>query len=253
MIDNLVSIIMPAYRSAGYIAESIVSVQQQTYQDWELLITDDCSPDNVGEVVRGFADSDPRVRYFRLERNSGPAIARNNSVARASGRFIAFLDSDDCWMPEKLARQIEFMEQRKIGFSFTEYQRMRPDGSLYPFVNSCPDQVFYRDILLDTCISTLTVMLDRKLVGDFSLTPGWGYDDYVLWLDILRRGGAAHCLQENLARYRVMEQSVSSNKLRAARWVWNIYRRHENFGVLPSAWYLANYAKNAVFKRIGVV
>lgn len=253
MRDGLVSIIMPAYRSADFIAESIASVQAQTYSDWELLVTDDCSPDGVRDVVLGKAAGDPRIRYFRLAQNSGPAVARNNSVSKASGRYLAFLDSDDCWKPEKLERQLQFMASRGIGFSFTEYQRMKADGTLYPFVNTCPDHVDYKIILKDTCISTLTVMLDRKVVGNIALKAGWGHEDFILWLDILRKGEVAHCLRENLASYRVMEKSVSSNKLRAARWVWQIYRRHENLGFIQSAYYLANYAKNAVFKRIGFV
>jgi len=253
VISDLVSIIMPAYGSAAYIGNSIRSVRFQTYSKWELLITNDCSPDNLEEIVLDFAKLDQRIKYFRLPTNSGPAAARNNSIKHSQGRYIAFLDSDDCWTPSKLETQIAFMNTNLFPFTFTEYQRMDTKGKLYDFVNSCPAKLDYKAILKDTCITTSTVMLDRQQIPDIKLTEGWGYDDYVLWLDILRQGIEAHCLRENLVHYRVMEKSVSSNKLRAAKWVWNIYRKHERLGLLPSSFYLIQYAKNAFLKRIGII
>lgn len=252
MVQNLVSIIMPAYGSANFIGDSIRSVQFQTYPHWELLITNDCSPDNLEEIVFPFTKLDPRVKYFQLPNNSGPAAARNNSISHSQGRYIAFLDSDDCWTPSKLENQLSFMNTNHFPFTFTDYQRMDIGGELYDFVNSCPAKVDYEAILKNTCITTSTVILDRHHIPEVKLTEGWGYDDYVLWLDILRRGIEAHCLRENLVHYRVMEKSVSSNKLRAARWVWNIYRKHEKLGLLPSSLYLLHYAKNAFLKRMGL-
>lgn len=252
MSQDLISIIMPAYGSAKHIGDSIRSVQTQTYPHWELLITNDCSPDNLEEVVLSFAKLDPRIRYFCLPTNSGPAAARNNSISHSKGRYLAFLDSDDCWAPSKLESQLKFMNTNHFYFTFTNYQRMDTDGNLYDFVNSCPSRVTYKTILKDTCITTSTVMLDRQHIQEIKLSEGWGYDDYVLWLDILRQGIEAHCLRENLVQYRVMEKSVSSNKLRAAKWVWNIHRKHEKLGILPSSIYLLCYAANAFFKRIGL-
>lgn len=252
MSQDLVSIIMPAYGSAKYIADSIHSVQFQTYPHWELLITNDCSPDNLEEIVLNFTKLDPRIKYFSLPTNSGPAAARNHSIKHSQGRYLAFLDSDDYWTPSKLESQLSFMNTNHFPFTFTNYQRMDEEGGLYDFINSCPEKVDYKSILKNTCITTSTVMLDRHYIPEIKLTEGWGYDDYVLWLDILKRGIEAHCLRENLVHYRVMEKSVSSNKLRAAKWVWNVYRKHENLGILPSTICLAHYAKNAFLKRIGL-
>lgn len=249
MSQELVSIIMPAFRSAQYIRASIESVILQTYPHWELLITNDCSPDNLEEIVLELAKKDSRIKYFCFSTNRGPAAARNESILHAQGRFLAFLDSDDCWEPQKLERQLSFMRTYHHAFTFTEYQRMNPDGRLHHFINTCPSVVDYQALLKDTCIATLTVVLDRELIGEVKLSEGWGYDDYVLWLDILKRGFQAFCLKESLARYRVMEKSVSSNKLRAAKWVWNIYRRHEHLGLVASFLNLMCYAKNALLKR----
>jgi teichuronic acid biosynthesis glycosyltransferase TuaG len=251
--QDLISIIMPAYRSAKYIGDSIRSVQSQTYPHWELLITNDCSPDNLEEVVLGFTQVDSRIKYFCLPSNSGPAAARNNSISHSKGRFIAFLDSDDCWTRSKLEKQLSFMNTNHFPFTFTHYQRIDTNGNLYNFINTCPSTVTYQTILKDTCITTSTVMLDKQHIPEVRLVKGWGYDDYVLWLNILKQGIDAHCLKENLVYYRVMEQSVSSNKLRAAKWVWNIYREHEKLGLLPSFIYLFCYAKNAFLKRIRLI
>lgn len=250
MQDNLVSIITPAYKTEKFIAETIESVQAQTYTDWELLITDDCSPDNLADVVKSFAEKDDRIKYLRAPQNGGPANARNNSLEKARGRFIAFLDSDDLWHPEKLERQLQFMNNNGYAFTYTAYQRMKMNGEMYPFVNYVPEKMTYSSLLKNTCISTLTVMLDRSLLPQFRMTPGWGYDDYVLWLELLKAGHTAYALNENLASYRVMESSVSSNKQRAVKWVWNIYRHQQELNIFKSSYYILNFSLNAFMKRI---
>lgn len=250
MIDNLVSIIMPAYKTENFIAETIESVLNQTYPHWELLITDDCSPDNLKDVVEKYAAKDERIKYLRAPKNGGPAEARNLSLERAKGRYIAFLDSDDLWRSKKLEKQLNFMKDHNYSFTYTAYQRMKQSGSLYPFINTVPSQIDYSFLLKNTAISTLTVILDKKIIKDIKMTPGWGYDDYVLWLEILKSGISAHGLNENLASYRVMETSVSSNKQRALKWVWNIYLKKERLGFFKSLYCISNFASNAFFKRI---
>jgi len=251
VIQDLVSIIMPAYGSEKYIGDSIRSVQLQTYPNWELLITDDCSPDNLDEVVLTFTKLDPRIKYFRLPTNSGPAAARNNSISQSRGRYIAFLDSDDYWTSTKLEEQLQFTSKIQTGFTFTFYERILVSGATSGLVTTSPLVVDYEMLLGNTSIATLTVMLDRAVVGDVRLKPGWGYDDFVLWLDLLRQGHTAHCLPKSLAKYRVMEKSVSSNKLRAAKWVWRIYRQHEHLSFVKSFWCLANFFINSIKKRLG--
>lgn len=250
MSKPLVSIITPAYKTAGFIGKTIESVQAQTFTDWELLITDDCSPDNLKEAVAKYVDSDPRVRYFRLSTNSGPAVARNNSIQAAQGNYLAFLDSDDLWHPTKLQRQLSFMNTEGCAFSFTGYQRITEEGVLYRRVNSVPKSVSYQDILTNTSIATLTVMIDRSKVPPVVLRPGWGYDDYVLWLEILKTGTVAKGLNENLANYRVMSSSVSSNKVRALKWVWLIYQKKEKLGFFRSCYCICLFAFNASARRL---
>jgi len=249
MDENLVSIIMPAYNSQRFIGETIQSVQAQTYPNWELLITDDCSVPEVELVVSSYSKLDPRVKYFKLKENSGPAVARNNSIANAKGRYLAFLDSDDLWMPEKLKTQLDFMQTKGCHFSYTYYQRMKEDGVRYSYINECPDSLNYNQLLRNTAISTLTVIVDRAKYKDVSLEKGWGYDDYVLWLDLLRQGGIALCLPKSLAFYRVVESSVSSKKVRATKWVWRILREHENINVFKSSYYISCFCINAFLKR----
>lgn len=249
MDNNLVSIIMPAYNSQRFIGETIQSVLEQTYQDWELLITDDCSTDEVELVVASYAKLDSRVKYFKLKENSGPAVARNNSIANAKGRFLAFLDSDDLWVPEKLKTQLDFMHAEKCDFTYTYYQRIKEDGVRYNYINECPDSLNYNQLLKNTAISTLTVVVDRMKYKEVLMKKGWGYDDYVLWLDLLKQGGKAVCIPKPLAFYRVVESSVSSKKVRATKWVWRILREHENINVVKSSYYISCFCINAFLKR----
>ncbi|AUN96840.1 glycosyl transferase [Bacteriovorax stolpii] len=250
MENNLVSIITPAYGTERFIAETIESVIAQTYPHWELLIADDCSPDNLASVVKSYAEKDPRVKYLRMEKNGGPANARNLSLKNAKGKYIAFLDSDDLWHPEKLEKQISFMQKNDYAFTYTSYQRIKMEGEKYPFINHVPEKITYSGLLKNTVISTLTVILDKSKINNIQMTPGWGYDDYVLWLEILKTGIDAHGLNENLALYRVMEQSVSSNKPRALKWVWHIYRKQQKINPVMSLFYITNFSLNAFIKRV---
>lgn len=249
MENKLVSIITPAYKTEKYIAETIESVLAQTYSNWELLIADDCSPDNTATIVQAYASKDSRIKYLKMPNNGGPANARNLSLENAKGKYIAFLDSDDLWEPQKLELQIKFMNENQIAFSYTNYIRMHIDGTLYTFYNKCPSQMTYKEILKNTTISTLTVMLDKERITNIKMTPGWGYDDFVLWLNITKKGTTAYGLNRCLARYRIMNNSVSSNKTRALKWVWNIYRDHEGFNIFLSIYYILNFSINAFIKR----
>lgn len=252
MENNLVSIITPAYGTESFIAETIESVIAQTYPHWELLIADDCSPDNLSKIVKKYEEKDHRVKYLKMEKNGGPANARNLALRNAKGRYVAFLDSDDLWHPDKLKKQLAFMQKNDYSFTYTAYQRMKMAGEKYPFINYVPEQITYSGLLKNTCISTLTVILDKSKIEDINMSPGWGYDDYVLWLEILKKGTIAHGLNENLALYRVMEQSVSSNKPRALKWVWQIYRKQQKINTIMSLFYIANFSLNAFLKRVKV-
>lgn len=243
MRHDLVSIIMPAYCVANYIGEAIRSVQIQNTICWELLIVDDGSLDNTVEVVESYARNDHRINLIR-QVNSGPAMARQAALARAAGRYIAFLDSDDFWMPDKLSRQLDFMKVLNAAVSYTRFRRINSDGSKVGKLISIPDHLNYRGLLCNTALATSTVLIDRELTGPFQMTNTY-YDDYALWLNLLKRGFTAYGLDEDLMRYRVVKQSVSRNKTRSALMVWRTYRGIERLSLLMSVWCFVHYAGNA--------
>lgn len=183
-MNELVSIIMPSYNTERYIGASIQSVLNQTYKEWELIIVDDCSTDRTDEIVASF--SDPRIRYLKNEKNSGAAVSRNRALREAKGRWIAFLDSDDLWFPDKLERQIHFMEENGHKFTFTDY-RIQYNGAWLPYVYTGPNVVNERK-LKDYCyFSTITVIYDREYVGPIQIAPVRKNNDYAMWLKIIRK------------------------------------------------------------------
>lgn len=241
MQDNLVSIITPAYRAAKYINETMRSVRAQTWQQWEMLIVDDCSPDNTCALVEQMAAQDSRIRLIRQEKNGGPAAARNAALQAARGRWVAFLDSDDVWLPEKLERQLKFHREAGARISYTELRRISEDGRQVGRLITVPDRLDYRRLLGNTAIVTSTVVVDRALTGAFSMKKTY-YDDFACWLELLKPGGYAVGLHQDLLRYRVVGNSVSRNKTRSAREVWNTYLQVERLHPVLSVWYFANYA-----------
>jgi teichuronic acid biosynthesis glycosyltransferase TuaG len=245
---DLVSIITPAYRAAAVIGDTIASVRAQTHRDWEMLIAEDCGPDETRALVREWQAKDDRIRLIALDRNGGPAAARNAALGEAQGRWLAFLDSDDLWLPEKLERQLAF--HRSAGdakISFTGFRRISADGSRTGRYIGVPARLGYRGLLANTAIATSTVIVDRARTGDFAMKTTY-YDDFACWLELLKAGGIAVGLDEDLMRYRVMEASVSRDKGHSARQVWRAYRNVERLGPVASAWYFGQYAARAWLK-----
>lgn len=243
----IVSIVTPAYNAASYVGATIASVQAQEFRDWEMLVVDDCSKDNTIDVVRALAEHDPRVRLLPQAKNGGPAAARQRAVDEARGRYIAFLDSDDVWLPGKLERQLAFMQETGTALSFTAFRRTTEDSAVVGHLITVPDRLSYRGLLRHTAIATSTVIVDREKTGPFSMTRTY-YDDYALWLELLARGHVARGLKQDLMRYRVLSRSVSRNKGRSAYHVWRVYREVRKLGLIDSAWCFANYALRAFFK-----
>lgn len=247
-LDDTVSVIMPVHNADSYLGKSVESVLCQTRRALELLIVDDGSRDESWALIQQYADSDARVRAIRHEANGGVAAARNSGIEAATGRRIAFLDSDDWWHPRKLELQVDHMERTGARVSYTAYDRVTDGGRLLSRVLP-PAAVSYKDMLKSNFIGHLSGMYDREL-GRARFLPV-GHEDYVFWLDMVRRAGKATCVpaDEPLAWYRVHEGSVSSNKLRAARWQWRIYRDNENLGFGTALLYMAHYAFHALGKR----
>ena len=249
-VDDLVSIITPAYNAAEYIAETIESVLVQTYPKWEMLIVNDCSKDNTAEIVQSYAAKDNHIKLINLKQNSGAAVARNTAIQNAKGRYIAFLDSDDIWKKEKLQKQLSFMHQNGYAFTFTAYGHFKDRKENIQNLVKVPKSLNYKQALKGNKIGCLTVMLDRMQVQNINFSKQ-KHEDYILWLNILKQGITAHGLNENLALYRTgNNKSISSNKLQSALWTWKVYRENQKISVLKSMYYIFFYCLNGIKKHI---
>lgn len=247
--DGLVSIITPAYNAAAYIAETIESVFNQTYINWEMLIVNDCSQDNTAEIVQSYAVKDKRIKLINLKQNSGAAVARNTAMQNAKGRYIAFLDSDDLWKKEKLQKQIQFMQRNGYAFTFTNYQylKLKLDEKLR--IIKVPKSLTYEQSLKNTIIGCLTVIVDRQETGNFQMPLVRAGQDHLTWWLLMKRGFKAYGLQENLAEYRRVEGSISHNRFKAIKRHWKLYREYERLSLVKSAYCFICYALHAVKKH----
>lgn len=250
MSEYLVSIVTPVYNSEKFISETIDSIQNQTYKHWELILVDDCSSDNSYDIISEYIKNDKRIRYIKLEKNSGAAVSRNTGIKNAKGRFIAFLDSDDIWLPEKLEKQVKYMLDKKIGFTFTSYRYMKEDGTKTNKVAKAPYKIDYNGLLKNTIIGCSTVVLDRKIVGNFLMPLVRKGQDTATWLMILRNQKYAYGIEEILVDYRLVGNSLSSNKIKALKRTWNIYRSVEKINVFKSTYVFCFYVFNAIKKRL---
>ncbi len=250
MDEPLVSVVMPVYNAASYLAASVESVLGQSHARLELIAVDDGSRDASWSMLEQYAARDTRVRALRLPANAGVAAARNAALEQAAGDRIAFLDSDDCWHPRKLELQLAHMRASGARVSYCAYLRVDEQGrelsQVWP-----PAAIAHRDLLRSNFIGHLTGMYERG-IGEFRFRR-IGHEDYVFWLDVLRVAGRAERVEHDqpLARYLVRAGSVSSDKLRAARWQWRIYREVEGLGVAAAARHMVHYAANAMHKRRG--
>lgn len=253
MDQALVSIIVPVYNVEKYICETIECVRQQTYDKWELLLVEDCSKDNTVAVLEKYLDEvqDERVRLIRQEKNNGAARSRNLGLKKARGRYIAYLDADDLWVPEKLEKELAFMEKKQAAFAFTGYEFADENGKGLGKVVRVPETLTYKQALKNTTIFTTTVMFDtQKIDKNFLEMPIIKSEDTALWWKVLRKGYVAYGLDENLVRYRRVGKSLSSNKLEALRRIWNLYRKAEGMSIPSSAYHFCFWAVNAVLRRV---
>lgn len=210
MIDGLVSIIMPSWNTGQFIAESIESVINQTYKKWELIIVDDCSTDNTDEVLALFDDE--RIKYFKNEKNSGAALTRNKALREAQGEWIAFLDSDDLWKPQKLEHQLEFMKKNNVFFSYHEYEKIDETSQPLNVYVSGPEVVTRRKMYNYGYPGCLTFMYNVKVMGLIQIKDIKKNNDYAILLKLCKRGNC-YLLKENLAEYRIRKKSISHDKL----------------------------------------
>lgn len=244
----VVSIITPSYNSAPYIVDAIESVRSQSFELWEMIVVDDFSDDDTRRIVRGYVAIDHRIKLICQPKNCGPAKARNVALNIACGRYVAFLDSDDLWLPKKLELQLLFMKKRNIAFSYTLYRQFFNGHDQPGDCISLPPSFTYEELLKSTGIACLTVMIDTALTGPIRMEDVH-HEDYVLWLKILKNKFVAYGLMDDLARYRVTKNSVSANKLKSAWWVWLIYRDIEGLNFFHASWCLFNYGWRAFRKH----
>ncbi len=242
-----VSIITPAHNAAHYIRETLEAILKQTHKEWELLITDDASTDDTCRIVEEYMQKDDRIRLFRLHKNLGPAGARNNSVKNAKGRFIAFCDSDDIWTPDKLDKQIEFMLANGYAFTYAPYHIVSEGGDLIDTVLP-RNKVNYRDLLRTCDIGCLTAVYDTSITGKVYMLPLWNKEDYALWLQLLKKVDYAYCCNEPLGYYRLRHNSISSNKLRTLKYLWQVYYQVEKLSFLKSAYFCLVYTLHGIKK-----
>ena len=241
---------MPTYNAEGFVAESIESVLHQTYGNWELIVTDDCSSDHTPDIVQSYSQKDSRIDFVIAQQHSGIAGTRNQCLARVKGRFIAFLDNDDLWYPEKLEKQVRFMLDKGCAFSYSAYELMREDGTPKGKTIKTAGVVTYNKYLRNTIIGSGTIMLDREQTGSLVMPDNATSDDMALWCKILKDGHQAYPIPEVLMRYRIRSNSASANKWNAAKDVWRVYRKQEQLPFFRALYCFCGYAINAIIKRI---
>lgn len=249
-MNSLVSIITPSYKSSNFISYTIESVLAQTYKNWEMIIVDDFSPDNSNQVIEKYCKKDNRIKLVKLEINVGAAQARNKALEFASGRYIAFLDSDDIWYPSKLEKQLVFMQNNNYPISYTSYELIDEEGKSKNHIIEAIDNLNLYDYLKNTIIGFSTSIIDKRLVEDeIKFLDIRIRQDTNLWISLLKKGYKAYGLNEILVKYRVHTNSISANKIRAAKQVWNLYFNIHKFGLFKSLYYFLYYAYNAIKKR----
>jgi glycosyltransferase, family 2 len=243
-----VSIIVPMYNAEKFIGKTIESVLAQTYQNWEMLIMNDVSTDNSLAIVSVYAKKDERIKIVNTEKNVGVVKGRNFLIDLASGKYIAFLDADDYWHNEKLEKQIKFMKEKNASISCTEYTRVKENEEKINDV-IIKEEISYNDMLKNNYLGCLTVIYDAEKIGKRYFKELEKNEDYVLWLEIVKDVNTIYGLKENLAYYRVLDNSRSSNKVKTAKVRWEIYRKIEKLSLLKSLYYFLHYAIRAVLKN----
>ncbi len=245
--NGMVSVITPTYNCGRFIGETIESVIAQTYSNWEMIIVDDCSVDNTKTVVKQYQNQDSRIKYYCLEKNSGPAVARTKAMELAEGQYIAFLDSDDLWLKDKLTKQIKFMQDNDYAFTNTSYQHMDEAGNMLDKILKVIPKTDYNRLLLDCPVGNSTVIYDVSKMGKFKVPDIRKRNDDALWLAMLKKEKYIYGLPEILMKYRLRTNSVSSNKWSLIKYTWQLYRDIEHLSIFTSVWHICWWGVIKVF------
>ena len=249
MKDDLISIIIPVYNAEKFLDETINTVLNQTYKNFELILVNDGSKDKSVDVIK--KHNDKRIKLIDNKNNKGAALSRNDGIRKAKGRYICFLDADDLWNKEKLEKQISFMKEKECAFSFTGYEFANENGIPNGKKVFIQKKLNYKSALKNTTISTITVMIDtKKMDKDLIYMNNVKSEDTATWWNILKNGYEAFGLNEILSFYRRSDGTLSSNKIEAIRRIWNLYRNVFKLGFFYSLYNFVFYAINAVKRRI---
>lgn len=248
-IENLVSIIMPAYNCEDFIAETIESVEKQSYQDWELLIVDDCSTDKTRDIVEVYKKKDERICLYENNTNRGAAYSRNRAVRHAKGEFIAFLDSDDLWEKDKLKIQISFMKKNCCPFSCTYYKKIDEKGNETGEIIKSKKEINYKE-LLKNCPGNSTVIYNAKKLGKFYIPNIRKRNDYVMWLKGIKKAGKMQTVRHALGFHRVRTGSLSKNKIDLVKYHWYVYRKIEKLNLFYSIYLIIYWSFKGIKKKI---
>ena len=249
-MEDLVSIITPTYNCGNYIEKTIKSVINQTYKNWEMIIVDDCSTDNTEKIVRKYQQQYPNIIYKILDKNSGAAVARNAALKNAKGRYIAFLDSDDLWMPEKLEKQINFMKNNNYYFSYTNYEEIdENDNSLNKLITG-PKRITRTEMYNYCWPGCLTVMYDAEKIGLIQIEDLKKNNDYAIWLKVIKKA-ECYLLNENLAKYRKRSGSISNhNFLKLVKYHYLLYKNGEKMNIAMSCLFTLRNLCFGLIKKI---
>ena len=251
-MDQLVSIIMPSYNTGRFIAETVNSVLAQTYTNWEIIIVDDCSTDNTDEIVAQFL-SDSRIKYLKNEKNSGAAVSRNRALREAKGKWIAFLDSDDLWAPDKLERQIAFMENNGYHFSYTNYSEIDEESKPLGKSVTGPKKIGKTGMYNYCWPGCLTVMYDAETVGLIQIADIKKNNDYAMWLKVCKKA-KCYLLNEDLASYRKRAGSISNHSYKALiKWHYKLFREAEGKCAISAAIHTCRNLGFGVIKKLKYV
>ncbi len=241
-----VSIVMPVFNAEKHLANALESLLAQTYHNWQLIIVNDNSTDNSSQIIQSYANSCDKIKVITNDNNMGVAKSRNRAIEEASGDWIAFLDADDIWHPNKLFSQLALAEETDTKAIFSPYYIINEAGDVTGFVPSKP-RILYQDMLAYNPIGNLTGMYNCKILGKVLQKPV-KHEDYLMWLEVVQRAGVAFSTKEALAFYRKTSSSLSAKKSEAARWQWSIYRDELKFGVLRSTWSFLGYIRHNLTK-----
>lgn len=249
-VDGLVSVITPVYNAERFIQSTIESVLNQTYKNIEIILVDDCSKDKSAKIINELCEKYPNIVYHLQEKNMGAGVARNKALELARGRYVAFLDSDDMWKPDKISKQIDVMNKTGAPLCYTAIEMIDENGKIVKEKRKIKEICDYRYLLHNTVIPTSGLVVDRVQCGDFRMHLRRGGQDYATWLKLMRNGAVARGIDEALVQYRIVSGSLSSNKFKSIQQVWEIQTQDEKIGKIPAAFHVLCFTFNAVKKYL---